>query len=320
MIPGSYQLFSTFGFRHAPASKVWFLTVASSSVLRICLHGSRVVRFLPLSSLIAGQQIPALFLSPFSCSSAKELLVSLSLIYSFRWIERRFGTKKYLNYLYSTFFVTTVLQVALQYGVYDHENPTEVVICASPLVLLMSCYFTYLCELPVVTDWILGIFPWTIHHFPLITAIQAWLIPFSSYFVIPGVIGGITYHLNVLRIQRWNFIPRAVSASFADQQTTLGSLATRIESFSESTKGKVLPIAATRERQRIEEEDEVERLIDRHILARNGGAAHRPSPPPEELVRALTDMGFTDQSAIRLALTQTGNDVNTAASLLLNSP
>lgn len=78
-------------------------------------------------------------------------------------------------------------------------------------------------------------------------------------------------------------------------------------------------MAATLERQRIEEDDEIQRQMFQQQLQRNirFNGVRRVDPPPEGLIQNLVGMGFANRAEVIRALQEAENNVEVAANLLL---
>uniref|UniRef100_A0A914C436 UBA domain-containing protein n=1 Tax=Acrobeloides nanus TaxID=290746 RepID=A0A914C436_9BILA len=335
-IPGLYQYYSTSGFRHASFSKLWLLLSGTGSFVRVV---SRYAYSFTLNDSLSLKTIGKALWTSWTAKSVPELLFMLTLIYAYRKIERRFGTYKFINCIIVTYTFSWLVKFLILYGVSRSGvvSLSEIPIVPSPFTLIYALYFIYLCEFAAVpTDSIMGILPVSIHHIPLIAVIQTLSTESFLHSFIPGLITGLAYRSKLFSMQRWKLIPKFLAALFKDNETFLGSIAHWFETLWESNQGKILPVAALLERQKIEEADELERrlyayqfrnsrgdqqhlpmnnIILNQLFARQGMA--REAEPPEELINLLADMGFPNRNEVINALRQSNNDVSVAANLLL---
>ena len=165
------------------------------------------------------------------------------------------------------------------------------------------------------TTMLFEIIPACDHHFILISLLQTLSQGTAFHFMLPAILATVIYQSNLLYIQKIPIIPRFVARVFGDRNTFIGSWVKTFEDIAELKKGRPLPIAATLERQKIEEDDEIHRQLFQR-QARN--FQRRPAgPPPEALVRSLMDMGFNDRNEVITVLQEVGHNVEMAADLLL---
>uniref|UniRef100_A0AC34GNQ1 UBA domain-containing protein n=1 Tax=Panagrolaimus sp. ES5 TaxID=591445 RepID=A0AC34GNQ1_9BILA len=323
---------------------------------------------------VSDGKILHLLYSPFIANNIPELTISAVLIYFFRTIERRFGTKKYINYFIMTLLTSQIIRywmIKLAYPLLSLEripfpgSPLILLIAiycqyileipnyfimtlltsqiirywmiklaypllsleripfpGSPLILLISIYCQYILEIPVyaIYRW-MEFIPISEHHFILFLLAQTFSTFTVLHFYIPAILSTIIYRLNLCYIQRISLIPEFIAQITRDSDSFLGSWIKMFEEIFETRKFKALPIAATLERQRIEEDDEIQRqMFQQHIgrnTARLMGVRRALGPPPETLIQSLVGMGFANRQEVIRALQEANHNIDVAANLLL---
>ncbi|KAJ7378214.1 Ubiquitin-associated domain-containing protein 2 [Desmophyllum pertusum] len=108
MFPGA----SSTGFYHAPLSKGLLVLTGTASFFNI-LFASSARHFLPgnpLLQIVRNSKLWQVLSSSLYYSSTRNLICGSFLLYSFRIFERRFGSKRYASYIFST----TVIAIGLQ--------------------------------------------------------------------------------------------------------------------------------------------------------------------------------------------------------------
>ncbi|KAE9555074.1 hypothetical protein FO519_001735 [Halicephalobus sp. NKZ332] len=312
--PDLFHLPPTGAFRNAPFTKFWFATLIACSGLQISQHiyGNKP---LPSTSL-ADASVIDLLCSPFIARSSLELTFSAIIVYFLRNVERRFGTRKYINTLVISLLLSHGVHLCLLTLITRGKDPSQIYFPYSPLTLIYVAYINYVIEIPVfATTMLFEVLPACDHHFILISLLQTFSQGTLFHFALPGIIATIIYRCNLLYIQKVPVVPQLVARVFSDRNTFIGSWIKTFEEIVELKKGRNLPIAATLERQKIEEDDEIHRQLFQR-QARN--FQRRPAgPPPETLIRSLMDMGFNDRNEVINVLQEVGHNVEMAANLLL---
>jgi len=310
--PELFHLPPTGAFRNAPFTKFWFVMLICCSGIQISqqIYGNKLIY-----STLADTTIIDLLCSPFTARSSLELTFSAIIIYFLRNIERRFGTRKYINTLVISLLLSHGIHICLLVLVTNAKDPSRVDFPYSPLTLIYIAYVNYVAEIPVfATTMLFELLPACDHHFILISLLQMLSQGTVFHFMLPAILATVIYRSNLLYIQKIPVVPRFIARVFDDKSTFFGSWIKAFEDLAEFKKGRPLPIAATLEQQKNEEDDEIHRQLF-HRQARN--FQRRPlGPPPEVLVRSLMDMGFNRNEVVPV-LQEVGNNVEMAANLLL---
>jgi len=337
-----YRVFSTHRFRNAPFSKLWASCTLVGSAALIPLHQFRQYFLLMLPNIVQGRELWKCATSKLFFLDAKDIVAGCVFIYCMRSLERRMGTKKYINFLILSTMTAISLEIilcsALNYYLPSiFQSP---LLASGPYAVLYSCFVQFVTDLPFVSVA-------TVYNIPLgektIPCILALLLFVSStearLACIAGLAAGMLYKKDTFRMSKWSFIPNWL-AKHVDSFTEF------FQNTGEDRRGRVLPLGATLEAQRQEAMDRFEQrmiyeqLRRQHIQdnQRGGGmflnAARRffgaPMPlqgdgvraqvavnVPEEKIRTLTDMGFNNRQRVVDVLRSTGNDLNAAAHILL---
>uniref|UniRef100_A0A7E4V1J5 UBA domain-containing protein n=1 Tax=Panagrellus redivivus TaxID=6233 RepID=A0A7E4V1J5_PANRE len=329
-IPGLYEFQSTSMFRNAPATKLWIILLIFSTLISTItdlLIGNDYSYIYTLDDVFHGKILP-LIVAPFIADGIPDLTISCILLYFYRLVERRFGTKKFINCMVITYVLMIAFRIAVIFLLYD-TDPSNIGFPIGPLPLMFALFFYFAAEIAILpVTMILEFIPASDHHFILLLLVQYINTYTLCHFVLPAAVSTILYRNNALYIQRISILPEFVCANLRDSDTLLGDFAAEFEKFLETKRTKFLPVAATLERQRIEEEDEYERQLFRRNAAQNvvgataavfGFPPTAPvvGPPPEGLITRLLDMGFGDRETVIRALRDAENNVEVAANLLI---
>jgi len=272
---------------------------------------------------------------------AKEIVSGCCLIYTMRSLERRMGTKKYINFLLLSAMTAISLEFIL-YSAVDTYLPSIRVpfFVSGPHAILYSSLVQFLFEIPYVPwAFVYGI-PLSDKNIPCFLALALLLSSTESRLsCMTGLVAGYMYRKDLFHMSQWSLIPDWLAKH-------VDSVMEPLQNLCEDRRGRILPLGATIETQRQEAMDRFEQrmiyeqLRRQHLQdnQRGGGmflnAARRffgaPMPQadgrqiiqaavnvPEEKIRTLTDMGFNNRQRVVEVLRSTGNDLNAAAHILL---
>ncbi|PVD18531.1 hypothetical protein C0Q70_21080 [Pomacea canaliculata] len=281
----------------------------------------------------------------------KDIALCSMLIYNFRFLERRFGSRKFVSYLIATSVLSTALELAVlvichQFDVSFGTMPS------GPFCLVFPQFAQFFLKIPrVAVSSIMGV-PVTGKTFTYILGLQvASASPESRLVTSCALAAGFLWHHNFLKIQSIIWIPESVSSQF---DRMIGWLFKSPPPANLNT-----PMGATLELQRQERLERVEEQMIaaamQNSVAHNGtynlmrpqpvNVAHGPgvfgnfvrhdglrhrdhssgdqSPDhssaitvSEDQVQRLTEMGFSDDS-VRRALVLSNNDISRATNILL---
>jgi len=335
-----YRVFNTSRFRNAPFSKFWTGLALFGSAALIPLHQFRQYFLLLVRNAFAGKELWKLVTSKLFFLDAKEIVAGCCLIYTMRSLERRMGTRKYINFLLLSALTAVSLEIIL-YSAVDKYLPNIHLpyFVSGPHAILYSSLVQLFFDIPYVPwAYIYGV-PLSDKNIPCVLALTLLVSSTESRLsCIVGLIAGYVYRKNLFQMSNWSLIPDWL-AKHADSVTE------PLQNLGEDRRGRILPLGATIEAQRQEAMDRFEqRMIYEHLRRQHlqdnqrGGnflnAARRffgaPMVPqgdgrqfqaavnvPEEKIRTLTDMGFNNRQRVVEVLRNTGNDLNAAAHILL---
>ncbi|KAK3589938.1 hypothetical protein CHS0354_034958 [Potamilus streckersoni] len=346
-----FAVHSASGFYQASVSKGLLSTVVASSViLNFPLHQYKPYFVYNHSDVFSRFQIWRIFTSKLAFLDLKDLFICSLLIYYFRVFERRFGSRKYASYL----LANCTLSTALEYLVIFICRTWEISLRPFPSGLLSMIYplfVPYFCDIPrVPLSQVWGI-PFTGKSVIYILGLQAASTSPESFIVaVCGIVSGILWRLNFLKIQSFFKIPNCF-ARLCD--ATLGRILNSRAPLSD-----FVPMGATLELQRQEQMEQMDQQmiwqslrynqqINRHNiqigppqaqnLANGPGIFGTTNNNPyeglrqrhnidnetntnqeltEEQVQQLVDMGF-NQEQVRDALRMSNNDISVATNILL---
>jgi len=265
MFPGA----SSTGFYHAPLSKGLLVLTGTASLINI-LFASSTRNFLPNTpwiQIVRNSKLWQILSSSVHFSSTRNLICGSFLLYTFRIFERRFGSKKYASYIFSTTVIAIGLQLttisALKYFGHDVGLP--------PPGLFGMVYATlvqYFCDIPAseaVT--FLGI-PISGKVFIYSIALQMLLTSRESLLAgICGMVAGIIYRFNLFHVQRWLKLPDSLTSAVSG---AFGSLFS-----SEAPPAQPYAMGATLEIQR---QQQMEHYEQQAMRARMGHLRNRGAP------------------------------------------
>ncbi|KAK2191468.1 hypothetical protein NP493_53g19024 [Ridgeia piscesae] len=261
----------------------------------------------------------------------KDLLCASILLYHFRIFERRYGSRKFANFLFGTFFLSLLLELLIIFLAHRQELPLShhPVGPFGPVFALLVPYF---CDIPRVTvTHILGV-PITGKSFTYIIGLQMAASSLESFILAScGLVAGLFYRSNLYKIQSILRIPSFISSLI---NKILGSLVA-----SAVPKDEVPPMGATLELQRQQHIEQLEQQMAWAQLqprppegnpfgfglfgngaARDRGEPARPVPVtaalPEEQIERMTEMGF-DRDKVLQALRVANNNPSVAINILL---
>lgn len=340
------------GFYQTPVNKVLLgISLSSSLTLMFPLQQYRYLCTYNYDLVIARGEYWRLLTSKLAFLDIKDVVLCSMLIYNFRFLERRFGSRKYASYLLAVSLLSTLLELCSM--VLCHRLDFKLATLPSgPFCLVFPQFIQFFLMIPrVAASTIMGV-PVTGKTFTYILGLQV-ASGTAEYRLVTlcAVVAGLLWQNNFLKIQSIVFVPEFASCS-VDRL---------IGRFLRSRRPKNLdsPIGATLELQRQErlermEEQMLAAALRNSTLGTNGGPMDMMRPQPsnladgpgifgnflrnagiqrnrftemqhsggdntivsEDQVQRLIEMGFSDDS-VRRALRMTDNDISRATAVLL---
>lgn len=340
---------SASGFHRAPVCKVMLsCTVGSSLLLNFPLRQYQPLFIYDHTAVFEKHQIWRVFSSRMVFSDLKDLFLCTILLYYFRLFERRFGSRKFVSYMMGTGLLATLLEMGVSYCCRYWDIPLGP-LPAGPLCFVYPLFVPYYCDVPrVVMSQIWGI-PMTGKSFSYILGLQvASTSPESIVVAVCGILSGILWRVNFVKIQSIIQVPNFVSKLFS---ATLGRLLDTNNPVEQDLKsfGATLELQRQENLERLEHQllmqslrnsqqgrnihigrPQPQNLANGHGIfgtgnnnnpdglrqRHNSAAAEAPAEVSEDQVQMLTEMGFND-AQVRQALQMCNNDLNTATNFLL---
>ncbi|XP_031414607.1 ubiquitin-associated domain-containing protein 2 [Clupea harengus] len=351
-------MFTTTGSRgmyKAPLSKSLLLVPTALTVLLMLLQPQYQSLFeYNLQAVREDHQIWRLVYGRLIWLDLKDTFCSGLLIYNFRVLERRFGSRKFASFLLGTWIVCAAMDLLLAETLHFLFELQVEMLPAGLLGPVFALFVPFFCSIPrVPVTQLLGQISITNKSLVYIMGLQLLT---SSYFMwvvaLSGLLSGVLYRSNLLWMQRLLLVPAWLSR--------VGSLLLEpLLSGSEPTQEAPMGMGATLDIQRQQRMD----MLDQQMLlsqlaqvrrnaqppqagllnwnrffptlrqrGRNAAPAPAaaapqarrpgPSPPPEntpvteEQVARLMEMGFSRVDA-QEALRASNNDINMATNFLL---
>lgn len=218
MFPGA----SSTGFYHAPLSKGLLVLTGTASLFNILFASStrNLLSSTPWIQIVRNSKLWQILSSSFYYSTTRNLICGSFLLYTFRIFERRFGSKKYASYIFST----TVIAIGLQLTTISALKHFGHEVGLPPSGLFGMVYATlvqYFCDIPA-SDAVtfLGL-PISGKILIYSMALQMLLSNKESLLAgICGMVAGLIYRFNLFQVQRWlklpEFLSSAVSRAFGN--------------------------------------------------------------------------------------------------------
>ncbi|XP_063281522.1 ubiquitin-associated domain-containing protein 2 [Pelobates fuscus] len=327
------------GLYKAPLSKGLLLLLSAVSIILALVFQQQQVFFVynwkaikedfHLWRLISGRIV---------CLDLKDTFCTSLLIYNFRTLERRFGSRKFTSFLLGAWILSILFDFLLIEALQWTFHITLSTLPSGFLSPVFALFVPFYCSIPrVQLAHILGLFPITNKTLVYIVGLQ--LLTSSPYMLVvalSGLISGFCYNWDVLNICKILFIPSWLADLFSH---TLEPLFSSEEPVNEARVGMGATVDIQRQ-QRIE-------LLDQQIMfsqiaqlgrrpQQQGGTAiwnnffqpwrnrrpgnqaepQAPPPPSEDQVAQLMEMGFS-RSDVLTALRASNNDINSATNFLL---
>ncbi|VDN50579.1 unnamed protein product [Dracunculus medinensis] len=152
--------------------KTYFLL--SGSVIRIYLSVvNEEFISLSLRDILHFSKIGKLFILKLFYQNPSSLITALILIYYSRWIERRFGSKKFLNFLVINFFLSIISElIVFCFLSYINYDSSQIFFPCGPSALLISLYINFIREFPIVPFVSIFGISLSIHNLPFFAFLQ----------------------------------------------------------------------------------------------------------------------------------------------------
>uniref|UniRef100_A0AC34RHA9 Uncharacterized protein n=1 Tax=Panagrolaimus sp. JU765 TaxID=591449 RepID=A0AC34RHA9_9BILA len=164
-----YILQPTGMFRNAPFCKFWFITTIICSIIKMYMNLQTSQRNTTVLAEIDAYSVLHMIFSTFTAVSIPELTVTSLCIYFLRNIERRFGTRRFMNVLFISLLLSHGIHISILKFLFIHYDPGKIFFYYSPLTAIFIAYFNYILEVPVfATSMIFDLLPASDHHFILI--------------------------------------------------------------------------------------------------------------------------------------------------------
>ncbi|XP_053311308.1 ubiquitin-associated domain-containing protein 2 [Spea bombifrons] len=327
------------GLYKAPLSKgLLFIPSALSILLAFLFQQQQALFIYNWQAIKEDFHIWRLISGRIICLDLKDTFCSSLLIYNFRTLERRFGSRKFTSFLLGAWILSTLFDFLLVEAVELVCHITLSTLPSGFLAPIFALFVPFYCSIPrVQLAHILGLFPITNKTLVYVVGLQ--LLTSSPYMVVvaaSGLISGLCYNWDVLNIRQILCVPNWLANLFSQM---LEPIFSSEEPVNETPVGMGATVDIQRQ-QRIE-------LLDQQIMFsqiaqlgrrpqqqgraltwnnffqpwRNRHAANHAEPqappqPSEQQVTQLMEMGFS-RSDVLTALRASNNDINVATNYLL---
>uniref|UniRef100_A0A183EF76 Rhomboid domain-containing protein n=1 Tax=Gongylonema pulchrum TaxID=637853 RepID=A0A183EF76_9BILA len=174
-----------------------------------------------------------LYLSKFIFQNPSSLVCGVVLLYYSRWVERRFGSSKFMSFILLNLFQTVVIEMCVFFvisRIYSYI-PSSVYFAIGPYALLTALYLAFLTEMPLVPHTSLLGLPLSIHILPFIMFIQ--LFELSKRIPISCAAGALSFVLQRTFFSKTNLIPSFLTNIFCSTANPIGWFAQKFAEFGE---------------------------------------------------------------------------------------
>ncbi|KAG8586426.1 hypothetical protein GDO81_005367 [Engystomops pustulosus] len=246
------------GLYKAPFSKGLLLLPSALSILLAFLFQPQQSFFVyNLQAIKENFQVWNLIFGRLICLDLKDTFCSSLLIYNFRTLERRFGSRKFTSYLLGTWILSALFDILLVEAVEVFTGITLSTLPSGFLSPVFALFVPFYCSVPRVSlAHIFGWFPITNKTLVYIVGLQ--LLTSSPYMLVvavSGLVSGLFYSKDVLNIGQLLCVPRWLAKVFSQ---TLEPIFSSVEPINEAHVGMGATVDIQRQ-QRIE-------LLDQQIM------------------------------------------------------
>ncbi|XP_040281210.1 ubiquitin-associated domain-containing protein 2 isoform X2 [Bufo bufo] len=191
------------------------------------------------------------------CLDLKDTFCSSLLIYNFRTLERRFGSRKFTSYLLGTWILSALFDILLVKAVEVVADITLSTLPSGFLSPIFALFVPFYCSVPgVPLAHIFGWFPITNKTLVYIVGLQLLTSsPYMLVLAVSGVVSGLFYNKDVLNVQQVLCVPNWVAKVFSQ---TVEPIFSSVEPTSEAHVGMGATVDIQRQ-QRIE-------LLDQQMM------------------------------------------------------
>ncbi|VDM44833.1 unnamed protein product [Toxocara canis] len=202
-----YQMQNQNWFRYTPITKAWICSLLSSSTtyMYVNMYSSSPLTWVPsLSSVLEFKGMAKLLLSKLFFGTPSLLITGIVLLYYGRWVERRFGSKKFINFIFIVGIQSAILEVSMYYAIcrlFGYE-PSTMFFAPGPFTLLSAVYANFIFEIPV-----------------LIGGSRSSLIA-----CIAGLVSGLLYRSGFMFIREFDFVPSFIVRTLQSTSNPFGWL------------------------------------------------------------------------------------------------
>jgi hypothetical protein len=325
-----FSPYHTSGFYCATATK-GFLTflILTSVAINIPLSTYRSWFTFTQSTIFSDLRLEKYIASRCVFLDPKDVLCASVLLYHFRIFERRYGSMKFVSYLFGTWALGLAIELSFMFilqllDIRLAQMPT------GPWGAVFALFIPYFCDLPRVAVTHFWGVPFTGKSITYIIGLQMLSSSLESILLaVCGLLSGLLYRNNILFVQSWLRVPHPLSRLAG---CSLGRLF-----YTPCPNDLQAPIGATLELQRLQHMERLEQQMMWAQLSRqvpqaaaaaaggvqNGGfgffgsrTRHQAVEPSEEQVQRLVEMGFMRERVVD-ALRASNNDTERAAGVLL---
>ncbi|XP_002160794.1 ubiquitin-associated domain-containing protein 2 isoform X1 [Hydra vulgaris] len=326
---------SPISFAHAPVSRTLLITYGVSSATASLLLSKYHSEFtLNWRNVVEHKQVWRIITSQFICDSYFDSICTCVMVYNLLVLERRWGTRKYLSWLLSMWFMSLGLNFILYKLAF---NNIDIAPCGlyGPIFALLVFYHK---EIPSGSQKNTFGFLFTRKMFTYSLALQICRTKKSLLLAGCGIISGLIYRWNIFKIQQWRLVPESI-------YSFLYSFYSYFLPREESLPSKRVFIGATPEIHEdilydyaIKKQNFTRRYVARDQIHQGYSDVVNPSfsqlfqqgqpveasnvnpvqTPSEEKIKTLVDMGFSRADVVH-ALLSSNEDLQAATSLLLSS-
>ncbi|XP_064165927.1 ubiquitin-associated domain-containing protein 2 isoform X2 [Anguilla rostrata] len=241
----------------APVTKALLIVPSAVALLLTVVFTQYQGLFLNnLRAVTQDYQVWRLVCGRLVCLDLKDTFCSCLLIYNFRIFERRYGSRKFASFLLGTWVLSALVDVLLAEALYHVFHLGVEVLPSGPLAPVFALFVPFYRTIPrVPVTQVLGHFSLTNKSLVYVVGLQLLTSsPLMWIVSLGGLVSGLVYHCNLLRVQSLLFVPRWVARSSS-------RLLQPLFSGAEPVRDSALGMGATLDIQRQQRMDQLDQQI-----------------------------------------------------------
>ncbi|KAJ1658052.1 hypothetical protein IWQ61_002639 [Dispira simplex] len=305
------------GFHNTPLSKALTFGVGAGSIVASIMHWKPYLRMILNPHLTRDYQFWRLATSQLAFYNSGEVLFGCLMLYQFRVIERQFGSKKFSAFIALTAIATKLLEL----GFLISGNALGLnVLPAGPYGVIFSALYQFYRLIPATYKFRVLSLTFSDKSYMYFLAFQLIALQYPTSLVpaLSGLFVGFLYHANLGGIKKWRFpqvfqrwATRWLLPFIASGSTTRGSYATVEQMYGGQVRNQPMSFSNL-----LTQPQQASTTMGRTYMETMAEGIPQ-AMSEEEIVALITMFPNVDRATVVRALQRANNDVNGAASILL---